>query len=239
MTRGYVTSSPLPAEKPQLPAPFTPYIYSTEEIKRLVNATDEIRSVQHPLQAATYRVLLLLLYGTGVRISEALSLDLRDVDIRAKLLTIRDTKFFKTRLVPIGERLAKELSAFSTRRRRLPLPEGEDSAFFCTRHGTRWGYVHVITLYQRIRRHAAVRRETESRYQPRLHDLRHTAAVHRLIAWYRAGRDVQRMLPQLSTYLGHEGIRQTQRYLTMTPELLQQASLRFERYTQPETHHAQ
>jgi integrase/recombinase XerD len=238
MSRGYVDSSPLPTERPQLPPPFRPYIYSTEEIKRLIDATDVIRSVRHPLQADTYRTLLLLLYGTGVRIGEALSLDLRDVDIGARLLTIRDTKFFKTRYVPVGERLAQELTAFTRRRRRLPMPDGEDSAFFCSHHGTRWRYVHVITLFQPIRRHAAVRREPESRYQPRLHDLRHTAAVHRLIAWYRAGRDVQRMLPQLSTYLGHEGIRQTQRYLTMTPELLQQANLRFELYAQPETRHA-
>lgn len=80
MSRGYVGSSPLPTERPQLPPPFRPYIYSTEEIKRLLDATDVIHSIRQPLQADTYRTLLLLLYGTGVRIGEALSLDLRDFD---------------------------------------------------------------------------------------------------------------------------------------------------------------
>jgi integrase/recombinase XerD len=75
-----------------------------------------------------------------------------------------------------------------------------------------------------------VLRLDSGRYQPRLHDLRHAAAVHRLISWYRQGADVQRLLPQLATYLGHVHIAATQRYLTMTPELLHEASRRFERY---------
>ena len=82
--------------------------------------------------------------------------------------------------------------------------------------------------------HAGIRRDDGARYQPRLHDLRHTAAVHRLIAWYRAGADVQRLLPHLATYLGHVDLASTQRYLTMTPELLQEASRRFEQYARPE-----
>jgi len=100
------------------------------------------------------------------------------------------------------------------------------------------GYERVNKLFGRLRQAAAIQREPTARYQPRIHDIRHTAAVHRLIAWYRAGADVQRLLPQLATYLGHVEIRSTQRYLTMTPELLQQASVRFERYAQSEVHHA-
>jgi len=84
---------------------------------------------------------------------------------------------------------------------------------------------------------AAVSRHDGGRYQPRLHDLRHTWAVHRLVAWYQDGADVQRLLPALATYLGHVHIAATQCYLTMTPELLQAASLRFEQYAQPEVHH--
>ena len=81
---------------------------------------------------------------------------------------------------------------------------------------------------------AGVVRHDGARYQPRLHDLRHAAAVHRLVSWYRAGADVQKLLPQLATYLGHVHIAATQRYLTMTPELLSEASRRFERYAMEE-----
>jgi len=81
-----------------------------------------------------------------------------------------------------------------------------------------------------LRRHARVQRHDGGCFQPRLHDMRHSFAVHRLISWYRQGADVQRLLPQLATYLGHVHIAATQRYLTMTPELLREASQRFERY---------
>ena len=93
-------------------------------------------------------------------------------------------------------------------------------------------------LFGRLRQSAEIRREATAQYQPRIHDIRHSAAVHRVIAWYRAGADVQKLLPQLATYLGHVDVASTQRYLTMTAELLNEASLRFERYAQPEVRHA-
>ena len=89
-----------------------------------------------------------------------------------------------------------------------------------------------------LRQHAGVSREGDARNQPRLHDLRHTAAQHRLIAWYRSGCDVQRLLPQLATYLGHVDLSSTQYYLTITPELLSEANQRFARYAEPEQYHA-
>jgi integrase/recombinase XerD len=184
------------------------------------------------------RSLLLLLYGTGMRIGEALSLTVQDVDLAERLLTIHDTKFFKTRLVPIGPRLARVLTDYLARRRQLPLPAGEASAFFATRTGIHLKHQVVNKLFSRLREGAEIRREPTARYQPRLHDIRHTAAVHRVIAWYRAGVDVQQLLPQLATYLGHVDLRSTQRYLSMTPELRHEASLRFEGYAQPEVHHA-
>jgi integrase/recombinase XerD len=236
--RGLVSMSPLPTQIPKLPPPLTPYIYSVDELKRLVAATDTLQTPQSPLRALTLRSLLLLLYGTGMRIGEALSLTLQDVDLPERLLTIHDTKFFKTRLVPIGPRLARVLTDYLSRRRQLPLPAGEASAFFATRTGIHLEYRVVNKLFGRLREGAEIRREPTARYQPRLHDIRHTAAVHRLIAWYRDGTDVQRLLPQLATYLGHIDLRSTQRYLSMTPELLHEASLCFERYAQPEVHHA-
>jgi integrase/recombinase XerD len=236
--RGSVPVSPLPVQAPKLPPPLTPYIYSVEELNRLVAATEPLQTSQSPLRAETMRSLLLLLYGTGMRIGQALSLTLPDVDLDERLVTVRNTKFFKTRLVPIGPRLIRVLSDYRSRRCQLPLPSAKTSAFFATPTGLHLDYRRVNKLFARLRQTAEIQREPTARYQPRIHDIRHPAAVHRLIAWYRAGADVQRLLPQLATYLGHVEIRSTQRYLSMTPVLLQEASLRFERYAHSEVNHA-
>ena len=104
-----------------------------------------------------YRTLLMLLYGGGLRVGEALSLTLRDVDLTEQIITVRNTKFFKTRLVPIGPKLALELAAHVQRRRQLPLPgAGDDSPLFTTRTGKRWSYQHVIRLFQHVRRAAGI-----------------------------------------------------------------------------------
>lgn len=237
LARGFVTNSPLPTWHPRIPPPLTPYIYSVEELARLWAATETVRAANSPLQAASLRTLLQLLYGTGMRIGEALRLTLQDADLPEQLLTVRQTKFYKTRLVPIGPRLTRVLAHYAAQRRRLALPAGESSAFFATRTGRRLHYHNVNKLFRRVRHAADIRRESSARYQPRLHDIRHTAAVHRLTAWYRSGADVQRLLPQLATYLGHADVASTQRYLHMTPELLNEASRRFEHYAQPEADH--
>jgi integrase len=90
--------------------------------------------------------------------------------------------------------------------------------------------------FRRLRASAGVQRNGGPRHQPRLHDLRHAGAVHRVIAWYRSGTEVQRLLPHLATYLGHVDLSSTQRYLTLTPQLLNEASLRFERYAVENDH---
>jgi site-specific recombinase XerD len=184
------------------------------------------------------RTLFLLLYGTGMRIGEALSLTLQDVDLKNRVLMVRDSKFLKTRLVRIGPRLTTVLTDYLSDRCQLPLLAGEASAFLATRTGIRLDYKRVSKLFCRIRQSAEIRREAIARYQPRIHDIRHSAAVHRVSAVSRAGADVQQLLPQLATYLGHVDVASTQRYLTMTAELLNEASLRFERYAQPEVRHA-
>jgi site-specific recombinase XerD len=228
--RGLVAISPLPAVRPTIPPSRTPYIYSTDEIRRLLSATDSLTASNDRLKATTLRMLLLLLYGSGLRISEALSLTLQDVNLSERVLTVRGTKFFKTRWVPIGPKLADELSAYLRRRCQLRLPDGQGSALFVSRTGRAWGYRSVFDLFVRVRRVAGISREGGSRSAPCLHDIRHTAAVHRALHWYRAGEDVQRLLLPLATYLGHVELASTQRYLTMTPELLQEAGKREARH---------
>jgi integrase/recombinase XerD len=236
--RGFATTSPLPTDTPKIPPHLTPYIYTVDELKRLLVATEILQTPLSPLLALTMNSLLLLLYGTGMRIGEALSLSLQDVDLENRVLMVRQTKFFKTRMVPIGPRLTTVLSNYLSRRCQLPLPDGKASAFLATRTGIHLDYKRVNKLFCRLRQTAEIRRTATARYQPRIHDIRHSAAVHRVIAWYRAGADVQQLLPQLATYLGHVEVASTQHYLTMTAELLSEASGRFERYAQQEGDHA-
>jgi site-specific recombinase XerD len=233
MGRGYAKSSPLPEKLPRPSRVFTPYIYSSDELHRLIEATERCVSSRTKLQSPTLRTMLLLLYGAGLRIGEALRLTPQDVDLDNRLLTIRESKFYRTRLVPVGSRLTSALVAYDKQRSQWGYPPGKVESFFVTRHGQPVTRSLAERTFCRLRDLANVYRHDGSRYQPRLHDLRHSFAVHRLVAWYRDGADVQRLLPQLSTYLGHVHISATQRYLTMTPDLLYQASVRFERYAQP------
>jgi site-specific recombinase XerD len=227
LARGYCHHVPLPTAAPRCPQSFTPYIYSEDEIKRLLEAA--VGRVRCNIGASTSRTLLLLLYASGLRISEALNLNLADVDLEKSLLHIRETKFYKTRLVPTGADLTQVLREYALLRcKRSPI--GPDAPFLLTRRGKRPSRAGAEEAFKQIREQAGVRRVDGAHYQPRLHDLRHAFAQARLVRWYREGADVQRLLPQLATYLGHVHIAGTQRYLTMTPELLQQASLRFERF---------
>lgn len=235
--RGYAVSSPLPTTKPKRPRPLAPYVYTQDELRRLIAATDTLETRKSPLQATTFRTLLLTLYGTGLRIGEALSLTLDNVDLSDSLITVREAKFFKSRLVAIGPRLTETLEIYAGKRRKLPRPAGEDSAFFVTRTGNAMSYYRARTIFPILRKRAHIHREDGARYQPRIHDIRHAFAVHRLLAWYREGADVQRMLPLLSTHLGHRDISGTQTYLSMIPELLDEASRRFEKYALSEVNH--
>jgi site-specific recombinase XerD len=171
-----------------------------------------------------------LLYGAALRISEALRLTLADVDLQQHLLTIRETKFYKTRLVPLGPDLTQVLTGYLSTRREHGHPSPPEAFLLLTRHSLPVSVQLAEDNFKRLCRLAGVRRKDGSRFAPRLHDLRHSFAVHRLAACYREGGDVQRFLPQLSTYLGHVDIESTQRYLTLTPDLLSQASTRFEQY---------
>jgi integrase/recombinase XerD len=229
LSRGYVTNSPLPTQIPKEPERLIPYIYSREELQRVLQAA---RKESHwcKLEAHTLQALLLLLYGAGLRISEALRLTLADVDLEQRLLTIRETKFYKTRLVPLGPDLTQVLLTYLAFRCEQGHPSPPEAFLLVTRHSLPVSVQLAEDTFKRLCREVGVRRKDESRFVPRLHDLRHAFAVHRLTACYREGEDVQRLLPQLSTYLGHVDIDSTQRYLTLTPELLSQASGRFEQY---------
>jgi integrase/recombinase XerD len=238
ISRGHLTEAPLPKALPKPPPPFVPYVYTRDEIRRLLDVIGPSQDYRTLIEPHTLRAILLLLYGAGLRVGEALTLTVADVDLPKALITVRDAKFFKSRLVPIGPQLADVLIEYA--RRRTASHPGNESAsrFFVGKRGVPIQVQTMDGTFERLRDLAGIRRSDGARYQPRLHDLRHSFAVHRLVRWYEQGADVQRLLHYLSVYLGHAHIRHTQVYLTMTPDLLRQAGVRFERYAREEDHHA-
>jgi len=232
VSRGYATTAPFPAVLPKYPLPFIPYIYSRDEIRRLLRAT-ELRTRNRRLEPVTIRTMLLVYYAAGLRLHEAINLTCADVDLKESILTIRNTKFGKTRLVPIGSQLTRALVQYDRTR---PKHRPADAPFFTTRAGAPVLKRTLESNFNTLRNLTGIRR-TGTRQQPRIHDLRHTFAVHRLTAWYQQGKDVQRLLYHLSVYLGHVDLASTQVYLSLTPELLHEASQRFERYAGKEQDH--
>ena len=216
---------------PSPPPPFFPHIYSRSELVALLKAARQLKpSGYSPLRPQTLYLLILLLYTTGMRLGEALKLQLADIDWKNRALHLRETKFFKSRLVPLSPSMMKEVEVYLQLRQRSGAPTNPQSFLFQNPHHK--GPYSNSAIGEPFRR--MVKRlglpPTQGHSGPRLHDLRHTFAVHRLEDWYRRGVDVQSKLGLLSTYLGHVGIASTQRYLTMTTELLQQASQRFNQY---------
>jgi site-specific recombinase XerD len=232
ISRGFVRQSPLPLTIPKLSPTFRPHIYSVNELRRILESAESCRGPRSDLDASALRTLILLMYGAALRTSEALSLKICDADVAGAVLTIRDSKFFKSRLVPLGSKTVRILTDYIDRRNSRR--SGPDDLFFVGRNSKQIPIHMFERAFIQIRNHAGLRREGGPRCQPRLHDLRHTSAVHRLVRWYREGKDVQKLLPQLSVYMGHTNLVATQAYLSMTSDLLHEASQRFERYAMQE-----
>ena len=229
ISRGYASRWPMPDNEPKKPRPAAPYLYSRNEVRRLLDGLERHARRAWRLDAVTMRTLVLLLYGAGLRAGEARRLTLADVDLKNAVLTVRRSKFYKTRLVPVGPQLRGVLADYARRRACRPLPEAGHSSFLANLDGTPLVKETMQQSFTRLRRRVGIHGAGD-RLPPGLHSLRHSFAVHRVTAWYREGADVQRLLPVLSTYLGHARLSDTQAYLTMTPELLHEASLRLERY---------
>ena len=224
--RGRLKTSPLPSAR-KVTQCFVPYIYTRSDLRLLLDAVPHCqRRAACVMSEGTFRTLLLFLYATGMRLGEALRLRLADVDLMLGI-TIRDTKFYKSRLVPLGPDIERRVRQYLHQPGRRNQPY---RPLFQTKNGNPISALVAGTSFSRLRQIARIERRDDSYFQPRLHDLRHTFAVHRLTEWYRQNADVQRLLPALSTYLGHVSLSSTQRYLTMTPELLEQANRRFEQY---------
>ncbi len=202
-----------------------PYLYSEEEIQKLLAAALKLSPGQG-LRHWTYHCLLGLLAVGGLRISEALKLERKDVDLPEGILTIRQTKFGKTRLVPLHSS-ARDVMADYARRRDELLRSASSPCFFLNDHGRRLDISAVHRTFYDLSRQIGLRGPTDSK-GPRLHDFRHRFAVRTLVQWYRSNEDIERRLPVLSTFLGHGHVADTYWYLSIEPELMGLATRRLE-----------
>lgn len=201
----------------------TPFLYSDADIAALMAAAGGFRS---PLRTATFETLVGLLAVTGLRIGEALRLDRDDVDLVEGVLTIRFTKFGKSREVPLHASTVDALGTYARERDRLcRRPAGR--AFFISTAGTRLLYCNAHAAWLDLVRRSGLEPRS-AKCRPRPHDLRHSFAVRILLGWYRDGADVQACLPLLSTFLGHVHPGSTYWYLSAAPELLNLVAARLD-----------
>ncbi|NCC41684.1 MAG: integrase [Gammaproteobacteria bacterium] len=204
----------------------TPHIYAKAEIAALMSAANQLDPAGG-LRGATFKTLIGLLAATGLRPGEALKLDVDDVDLRDRVLVVRGSKFGKSRLVPFDPSTGAALQDYAGLRDTL-LPNRQTPAFLVTSCGSRLIGSTVRRTFARLCQSVDLRPRLQGRsgYGPRLQDLRHTFATNRLIEWYRAGLDVNRLMPWLATYLGHVSSVETYWYIQAVPELLGLASER-------------
>ena len=204
-----------------------PHIYSPEEVRRLLEIARTYPSPCAPLRPISLYTMLVLAYCAGLRIGELARLNLGDVDLQSGTITIRETKFFKSRILPLTDSVMNALREYLEARRAAQAPQSPESALFWhdwgntryTTQGMAWCLVDIL-------RRAGIK-PTKGKTGPRIHDLRHSMVVNRLLEWYRSGVNPQEKLPFLATYLGHRDINSTLVYITVTQDLLQQASERF------------
>ncbi len=229
------TEIPSSALLGRIPRRTQPHIYSDVEISALLHECSLLQP-RDGLRPATYVAFFALLASTGLRLSEACRLGRRDVDLSNGLLTVRAGKFRKSRLVPLHATGVQALARYAARRdafRAAPPSE----FFFRTDHTPALERAAVEKTFSRLRARLGWTAQGRTR-RPRIHDLRHTFAVRRLVRWYEDGLDVDRKILALATYLGHVKVTDTFWYLSAVPELMAITSHRFERFARREQERA-
>jgi integrase len=197
------------------------FLYSDADVAAIMTAARE--TIAQPLRAATYCTLIGLLAAAGLRVGEAIKLDRGDIDWSEGVLHIRETKFGKSRLVPLQDSAMAALREYDTLRSRL-MPSPKDPSFFVSLTARRLIYAVVCPTFRTLVDAAGV--GLDAPHPPRLHELRHSFAVRTLLHWYRTGDNIQAKIPSLSTYMGHREPACTYWYLSAVPELLALAAAR-------------
>lgn len=204
-----------------------PYVFSDEEIQRLLNAALSFPSPKATLRPLCLYTMAVLAYCAGLRLGEIVALTLADVSLQDGTIEIRETKFFKHRRLPLAPGVIAALKNYIVARQQAGAPTNPNSALFWNqRLGQRYSYGGVGILLAETLRRAGLK-PTRGRTGPRIHDLRHTMVGHRMRDWYKEGINPQSKLPYLATFLGHKDITSTLVYMNITPELLHEASERF------------
>jgi integrase len=212
---------------PYRPKRAQPYIYSDKEIKDLLRAALKLPG-NGGLRPWTYHCLFGLLSVSGLRVGEAQNLELQDVDLQAGVLTIRGSKFGKSRLVPVHPSTRRVLADYIARRERIWSRRPVSSYLFVSNRGNQLDGGEIRRTFYVVSRQTGLRGPSDS-HGPRLHDMRHGFASKTQLRWYRAGEDAERRLPTLSAYLGHVHWSDTFWYLSAMPELMHEAMSRLER----------
>lgn len=210
---------------------FRPHIYSVQEVARLLDEARRQPPCPSRLRPWTLELIVALLYSAGLRIGEVVRLDVGDYDRVEGTLLVRETKFEKTRLVPLASSTRRLVEAYLERRASLGFDLRASTPLIWPLTGSRpkracLGSVQIALV--RLMRQCGIK--PPKGRGPRVHDMRHTFAAHRVLAWYRSGVDVQSRLPHLATYMGHRGVESTQVYLTVIPGVLEEASARLARF---------
>ena len=202
-----------------------PYVYSDAEIDALLTAALALPPADG-LRRWTYHCLFGLFAVTGMRLSEVIGLQCDNVDLGNGILTVRETKFGKSRLVPLHPTTCAVLLSYAERRD-AHLGSRCSAYFFVAERGGRLLHQYVHRVFWRLSREIGLRKPGDHS-GPRVHDFRHRFAIQTLLTWYREGTDVEQQLPVLSTYLGHACVRDTYWYLSACPELMQEAARRLD-----------
>jgi integrase/recombinase XerD len=212
------------------PCRATPYLYSTAEVASLLEAAADLRP---PLRAATYHSLIGLLAVSGMRISETIALDDQDLDVERAVLVVRDSKFDRSRLVPLHSTTTAALLRYRVLRDEL-CPQRPSTALLVSSVGTRLLHSNISLTFARLARRCGIARRSAS-CRPRVHDFRHAFAVASLLDCYSSGDDVAAMLPRLATFLGHTDPKHTFWYLSAAPELMALAGQRLNAHLEGRT----
>lgn len=220
---------PDPSGFPAPHSPQRPHIFTEEQIVRLLRvATDLAPASTSPLRAEVYRLAIVLLYTVGLRRGELVRLVISDYDATERTLLVRASKFHKSRLVALSVDGACEMDRYLRARRRLW--HDADTPLLVTSHGGLRAYTGASIRMGLCALFHAAEVRTAKGHLPRVHDLRHSYAVHALLRWYRAGVDVQAKLPVLATAMGHVSVASTAYYLALVEPIAEAASLRFTRH---------
>ena len=210
---------------------FRAHIFSFEEVTRLLKTARRQAPRPSPLRPQTLELIIAILYCAGLRIGEVVRLDVGDYDPGEGTLHIRHTKFDKSRLVPLSPSCLRLITAYLEHRASLGLDNSPSTPLIWPLTGSRPRRARLSSVQGALvdlMRQCGIRVATGR--GPRIHDMRHTFAAHRVLQWYREGVNVQSRLPYLSTYMGHRGVESTQQYLTVIPGVLEEASPRFARF---------